>query len=128
MGASKKIADFYDAVASQLQPILGYVIVIALIAVLSGFIFVAVVSPPVEITSSSGSVVVIARGDASYELGAEAYLVAVITFFSSLGTLLLFRASGVVGEQRYANALAATGILLLIAALAGITFLGGYKL
>ncbi|MEM3670954.1 MAG: hypothetical protein QW767_04325 [Thermoprotei archaeon] len=128
MSATKKIAGFYDKVAQLLAPVLGYVVVIALIAIMAGTIFVAVVAPPVEVTSSSGGVIVVARGDPSYELGAEAYIVALITFFSTLGTLLLFRASGIVGEQRYANALAAAGVVLIIAAIISITFFAGYKL
>ncbi|PSN86900.1 hypothetical protein B9Q11_01525 [Candidatus Marsarchaeota G2 archaeon ECH_B_SAG-F08] len=127
MGLIDKISEFYDNVTHILSAITQYVLIIAMIALLSGGLFVIITQPPMEGGTPTGGVAILAATP-SYQFGIELYVVGTILGLFSIGIIALLRAPNIYGQKRYATSLAAFGILCLIIGIVSMIYLGIAKL
>jgi hypothetical protein len=127
MSFLKRVSEFYDKVGKYLVSGLEYVITILVVAILGGGLFVLITQPPIEGGTSSGGIAV-AYPSASFQYGAETYIVGALLLFATIGLISLFRAPNVFGQRRYSTALAALGIGALLVALIGVIYFANFKL
>jgi len=126
MSFSKKISEFYDKAGKVLGSILEYLAIIVVIALLGGVLFDLVQKVPPEGGSSTGGILVVAPTP-SYQFQAETYIMGALLAFSTIGFIALFRAATVVGERRYAAALATLGLVALIVTIIGTIYFASLK-
>jgi len=99
MGLIDKISEFYDNVTHILSAITQYVLIIAMIALLSGGLFVIITQPPMEGGTPTGGVAILAATP-SYQFGIELYVVGTILGLFSIGIIALLRAPNIYGQKK----------------------------